>query len=379
MGINSRLSVLFLLIFTQVNSFSFSQNIVPNGDFEDKKGRKTTSRPWRFVNTVDYFTNNGRSPSPMFKDWELPGAFSGESYVGIRVYTQYREFLQVRLPITLEAGKRYYFEMWVHPSKQFNSYLKSIGASFYHKRPAYTSDYYIFMNPPQIQFYDSKGIRPALADSNGWIKISGSFRSNGTERYLSIGNFSKKRIKDRLKKKKWYSPDYFQLIGYVFIDNIQLYELIENSIKEEVISLEQHIDSTLQLPDTLPYTLIEENYIYKLDQEQRVTLEKIRFEFGSDKLLPNSYDDLELVLEYLNDNTEAKIEIIGHTDDVGNAADNQKLSERRAKAVYSHFLKNEIDKERLRYVGKGDTEPIESNHTPQGRAKNRRVEILLKK
>lgn len=379
MGIDSRLAVFCLFTFLKINCFVYSQNIVPNGDFEDKKGRKTTSRPWRFVNTVDYFTNNGRNPSPMFKDWDLPGAFSGESYVGIRVYTQYREFLQVRLPITLEAGKRYYFEMWVHPSKQFNSYLKSVGASFYHKRPAYTSDYYIHMNPPQIQFYDNKGIRPELADSNGWVKISGSFRSNGTERYLSVGNFSKKRIKDRLRKKKWYIPNYFQMISYVFIDNIQLYELLDNAIKEEVIALDQHIDSNLQLPDTLPYTLIEENYIYKLDEEDRVTLEKIRFEFGSDKLLPSSYDDLELVLEYLNDNTDAKIEIIGHTDDVGNADANLKLSERRAKAVYTHFLKNEVSKERLSYRGKGDKEPIESNHTPQGRAKNRRVEIILKK
>jgi len=355
---------------------SVSQNMVPNGDFENKRGKRSTTRPWRFVNTVDVFDMNNLGKLPVYsRDWEFPKPHSGDVMVGIRIYPNYREFLQIRFPEELEAGKRYYFEMWVHPLNEFKFYTKQLGASFYHRKPHYTSKHYIYQNPPQIRVEDSKGIR-LDSDTTDWVRISGTFRSDGSERYLSIGNFSYKRKSDRLKKKSWWTPA-LQSIAYYLIDDVAVYPLERAPIQEQKVNPLAFIDSSFVMPDSLPYTLEDENYIYTIETKKQLILENIRFESGSDKLVYSSYRDLELVLEYLNANPTAGINIIGHTDNVGNDEDNLRLSVKRAKSVYDYFTKNQIDKSRLTYEGRGESEPIVPNDTPQGKIQNRRVEIEL--
>mgnify|MGYP001323995142 CR=1 FL=1 len=368
-------AILYFLLF--VLGVAQSQNMVPNGDFENKRGTRYTTRPWRFINTIDVFEMDDPNKLPVFtKKWEFPKPHSGEVMLGMRVYPNYREFLQIRLTESLEAGKRYYFEMYVYPSKDFNYYVKSIGSSFYHRRPSYTSDYYIYKCPPQIEVKNPKGIKTST-DSTGWIKISGTFRSDGTEKYVTVGNFSFKRRKDRLKKKQWWKFN-LHSIAYYFVDDIALYELLDNGeMKEEKLTPLARIDSSFVLPDSLPYTIEEENYIYTIESKKQLVLDNIRFEFGSDKLIFTSYEDLELVLEYLNANPGTRIKITGHTDDVGDDDDNMKLSLKRAKAVYDYFIDNQIDKVRLEFEGKGETKPIASNETSSGKSQNRRVEIEL--
>ncbi len=367
------LTTLFLL-----SSFaSKGQNMVPNGDFENKRGKRYTTRPWRFVNTVDVFEmDDPNKLASYMQDWEIPAPHSGDVMVGIRIYRNYREFLQIRLPEELESGKRYFFEMYVHPCASFKFYAKELGASVYHRRPYYTSEHYIYQNPPQIELKQEKGIRLYPSDTTEWIKVSGTFRSDGSEKYLTVGNFSKKKRKDRLKKRRWWVPT-LQPISYYFIDDIALYRLDRGDRKEQKVEPMAFIDSSYVLPDSLPYTLEEENYIYTIESKKTLTLENIRFGFGSNELLHASFKDLELVLEYLNANKSAKLKITGHTDNVGSAEANMKLSLKRAKAVYDYFIDNQIDKSRLIFEGKGEKEPIDTNETPNGRLHNRRVEIEL--
>lgn len=371
-------TILFLqLLF--IASVGFGQNLIPNGDFEKKRGRRYTHRPWRFINTVDRFVLDGDTRRPYgTEDWQLPQPQSGNVYVGIRVYAKYREFLQLRLTDDLEKGERYLFEMYVHPSERYNSYLRSIGASFYHRRPYYTSEYYIYKNPPQVEEYRHEGIFAADTAQNGWVRVSGTFRSNGTEKYISVGNFSKKRIRDKFKKKKWYVPDYWKFKAYYFIDNVALYKIRDEEPKDkEDLQPLALIDTTVHIPDTIPYSIEDENYIYTIDEKRELVLENIRFEFGSDELIPTSYRDLELVLEYLNANREVRLKIVGHTDNVGDKRDNMRLSIKRAKRVYDYFTDNQIRSDRLEYEGKGESDPLHLNSTRQNRSKNRRVEILL--
>ena len=68
-------------------------------------------------------------------------------------------------------------------------------------------------------------------------------------------------------------------------------------------------------------------------------------------------------------------EVQGHTDSTASAEHNQKLSEARAKAVRDYFIQQGIASERVRAKGYGETQPVASNDTPEGRAKNRRVEL----
>jgi outer membrane protein OmpA-like peptidoglycan-associated protein len=92
-----------------------------------------------------------------------------------------------------------------------------------------------------------------------------------------------------------------------------------------------------------------------------------------------SYAELDKVIQYLSEHPSFKINILGHTDNVGNHASNLLLSTKRAQAVYDYFLSKGIPSIRLSYKGYGDTQPIVPNDSEEHRALNRRVEIKISK
>jgi len=84
---------------------------------------------------------------------------------------------------------------------------------------------------------------------------------------------------------------------------------------------------------------------------------------------------LDKFISLLNENPNLKIQISGHTDNVGKKIENQKLSLNRANAVVKYFVSKGIKAIRLTAVGFGDTKPIANNDTEQGKNNNRRTEI----
>ncbi len=104
-------------------------------------------------------------------------------------------------------------------------------------------------------------------------------------------------------------------------------------------------------------------------------LERVQFDTGKWDIKPLAYAALDEVVAVLERNPTLNVEIEGHTDSVGAEAYNQKLSENRAKAVMEHLVKKGIQPERLSSAGYGFSRPIASNDTPEGRARNRRVEL----
>jgi len=107
------------------------------------------------------------------------------------------------------------------------------------------------------------------------------------------------------------------------------------------------------------------------------TFKNIRFVVNSYQLLPVSLVELTRLLQFMNDNPTVKIEISGHTDSTGNEANNLTLSASRAKAVANYLVINGIDVKRLSYKGYGSSRPIADNTTEEGRAKNRRTEVVI--
>lgn len=108
-----------------------------------------------------------------------------------------------------------------------------------------------------------------------------------------------------------------------------------------------------------------------------IALRNIFFETGKAELLAESHFELTKLVELMKNNPELKVEIGGHTDNVGSVEANKKLSAARAKAVYDHLMANGIEASRLSFRGYGETKPMASNDTPQGRAENRRVEMKV--
>lgn len=111
--------------------------------------------------------------------------------------------------------------------------------------------------------------------------------------------------------------------------------------------------------------------------QKPIVLRNVFFETGSASLRSESVSELDRLAQMLATNPQLKVQINGHTDDIGDDKNNQSLSEARAKAVQDYLLSKQIAAERLRFKGFGETRPLESNDTPEGRSKNRRTEFEL--
>jgi outer membrane protein OmpA-like peptidoglycan-associated protein/tetratricopeptide (TPR) repeat protein len=117
--------------------------------------------------------------------------------------------------------------------------------------------------------------------------------------------------------------------------------------------------------------------LQKIRKGANVVLKNIFFETGSFLLKDASKIELKKVVLFMRENPNVKIEIGGHTDNVGDENSNQLLSENRAKTVYEYLALEGIEKERLSFNGYGEGESIASNNTEKGRAKNRRTEFKI--
>jgi outer membrane protein OmpA-like peptidoglycan-associated protein len=123
---------------------------------------------------------------------------------------------------------------------------------------------------------------------------------------------------------------------------------------------------------------INKNFLLdKVEVGKKVVLENIYFETGSDKLKPESYAELDRVVKLLENNASIKLEISGHTDNVGSYIANKRLSKARAKSVVDYLVGHGISKSRLTFEGYSFTRPIAPNDTPEGRRRNRRVEFEI--
>jgi outer membrane protein OmpA-like peptidoglycan-associated protein len=108
-----------------------------------------------------------------------------------------------------------------------------------------------------------------------------------------------------------------------------------------------------------------------------IRLNNIFFETAKATLLPESQQELDNLVKILNDNSKMKIEIQGHTDNVGSDASNLTLSDNRAKSVVAYLVGKGIAANRLTAKGYGETKPVATNDTDEGKALNRRVEFKI--
>lgn len=120
-------------------------------------------------------------------------------------------------------------------------------------------------------------------------------------------------------------------------------------------------------PDEIPLPPIFNREAFQLEQ--------VNFETGSAQLTQSSFESLDDLYQSLMDFPEVHIEIRGHTDNVGGALINQRLSEERAENVRQYLIDKGVDPERIEAIGFGERYPIADNSTPEGRAQNRRIEI----
>ncbi len=114
-------------------------------------------------------------------------------------------------------------------------------------------------------------------------------------------------------------------------------------------------------------------------EAKTITLEAdTYFDFDKSNLKPEGKDTLDALVRDMGDlNSVANIEAVGHTDSIGTEEYNQGLSERRAASVEDYLTDKGVPADKIETEGMGESNPIATNQTPEGRAKNRRVEITV--
>ena len=113
----------------------------------------------------------------------------------------------------------------------------------------------------------------------------------------------------------------------------------------------------------------------ELEKSGHVAVYGILFDTGKATLQPSSEAILSEIVKLMQDNADLKLRVEGHTDNVGGAAANQALSQKRAETVKNWLVSHGIAADRLVAKGFGDTKPVADNSTDEGKSKNRRVEL----
>ncbi len=292
--------------------------------------------------------------------------------LGIKCYgtggtdTYWHEYAQVKLKETLKEDSLYYIEFYVNASHRASRICNNIGA-LVHAEELETRDRKPLYITPTIN--SEKMIKQSVL---GWKKISGVFKAVGDEHFITIGNFYRDEETETERLESGRDGAYY------YLDAVMIRAALpgENESPKPKESLPPAPPVIVEERTTTEEVIIEE---IKYDVGITVELRQIQFDFDKAELLPSSQKELDRLANILFDNPFMEIEITGHTDNVGDEAYNQKLSEARAQAVVAYLLHKDVEKERLTYKGMGSTAPLMSNDTEEGKVANRRVEFTIVK
>ena len=132
------------------------------------------------------------------------------------------------------------------------------------------------------------------------------------------------------------------------------------------------------LPKGSSYNMINKDISLKnIDIGSKIALRNVFFSTGKSEVKIDSYPELDRLIQLMNDVPSLKIELSGHTDNVGSEELNQSLSYRRAVSVRNYLLSRGVDSSRVTAKGYGSTQAVDSNDTAEGRANNRRTEFEI--
>ncbi|MFW6057837.1 MAG: OmpA family protein [Persicimonas sp.] len=153
----------------------------------------------------------------------------------------------------------------------------------------------------------------------------------------------------------------------------------EEELADAVEQLEAEIEAREQAEQELAEALEELDEIAEVDEDNGIINldNSVLFEFGKSELRPDANDQLSAVADVLRRQEEARITVEGHTDAIGSDEFNEQLSRERAESVRDFLVERGVDPEQVDARGLGEQRPIADNESPEGRAMNRRVEILV--
>ncbi len=351
-------------VSAQKQATSQTSNIVPNPGFERFANAPIGwSYKGSFMSEVMKYWFSATTASPDIygpgiivpQDWRVKGfgdqkPHTGKSMVGLTLYgctngkPHCREYLEIQMAEPLVEGQWYHVEYWVAAMGK-SLQINNLGAYFSVGEIKRTTDE-VLVRDAQMK------IKEIVKAPNGkWVKVSGQFQAKYEGEFLLIGNFSD----DANTLFEAISEDDYNY-AYYYVDDV-----VVKKIPPFMVVPIKPDDLTCQ----------------PLEKGKAIALKNIYFEFDKDELMPRSYVELNKLLQIMQNNPKLVIEIVGHTDALGNDEYNADLSKRRAAAVVNFLKSKKINVKRLRFKGEGEQKPIETNETDEGRARNRRVEFIV--
>ena len=344
-----------------------------------------------------------------------------------------REYLQTKLTEPLKKNTLYCVKFYYVNAKKSMYSVDALGITL-------TVDQIKSKNADRILQRPQITNRPGhiMDNMDDWTEFCGYYRARGGENYLTIGNFWDNSTTQYVTNKNEYSDSAF-FYAYYLIDNVSVFEIESEfecgCLNDLAWSSDWKSDSfdpatgynTKKISDndiasngddgngqgnengnssssngtgnngqgnnndgnnhaqsdpnetdvTGLKTQITKAAFDNAEIGDRFRLNQIYFEFNSSELLTISNIQLDSLYNILSEKPSLRIEIRGHTDNIGSEGYNKKLSVDRAASVYNYLLQKGIPKTRMKYRGFGPNVPVADNSTEEGRELNRRVEIFI--
>jgi OmpA-OmpF porin, OOP family len=350
-------------------------NLMMNGGFDsiakcpNAISQLRLAAGWRSNGSPDLFCSCSNARSVVYSELSFVGSLapnSGKCYCGFIVNPRYKEYMTYELPKTLKRRKRYCIS-FLYARSTFSG-MKMDRLGIWVHRSMYT-------NAARGQPMKRKTASVKLSDSPGtWSSASFTFVCGGGERFITLGSFdedlSQAEYIPSKKNRKNVRIFNYAKSGYYFIEDVRLVELRKDETCLPVAVPE--FPSPLQVPEEEPQVMAADTVILK-----SFVLHQLNFETARSEILPSSFDELDELAEYLVEQPELNLVIMGHTDDRGDEDSNMKLSEARARAVADYLLSKGVLLQRMKWEGFGESRPLTVNETEEGRSRNRRVEFLF--
>ncbi len=391
----------------------FSQNFVVNGSFERQPVQEGAlpPKPCQFartslvVNTCAPGWRTFDTHTPDLLVWDttagcptFPKPHKGNRMVGLIMYHprqdgqfpfDYHELIQGAFSKPLEKGKSYRISFWTYTNDSLGpQHLQAVfgrnpleAKKGDEKAPKPGGYRAIFCNNFGFHFSENKiqtrenfmesqvefPVYPQvkwaeIVETQGeWLKISMAFKADKAYKYFLFGNFSfdsdasmkinmsdeeRRRLDEQNNRLSFWQNT--KRIAYYLFDDFSIEEDNGEAIEQSLLK--------------------EKKYTFQ---------SAVLFDTGKSDLKPESEASVGQLAEVLQKNPSLKVEIGGHTDDVGDDASNQTLSEQRAQAVFNALIANGVTASQITWKGYGETRPAAANDSDAGRQKNRRVDCRV--
>lgn len=365
-----------------------AQNLIPNPSFEDSHCCPSTYSMFYCIQgwaaptkgTTDYYSSCElkhytpivRTPTNFFGHQE---PVDGIAYIGLYTYyhTDYREYALTKLKEPLQVNETYHLNFWISLADTAGTSIRSLGVAFtktQYQKMQFTN----ITELPYLEIYlpDSSFIK----DKKQWFQLNLEYQAIGGEEFLMIGNFKDNASTDTLQLQDDHIASEEQFDSYYYLDDVCLGIIRGDGTCSCINNGAPIVANDTIYKEFENFTDTIQKRIPKVGEI--VILKNIYFDFDKARLGRESEPELRKLYNLLNEFPNLEIIINGHTDSKGNDNYNLGLSEARALAVYSWLVQQGISSDRLDFKGYGETQPIDTNETENGRQTNRRVEFEVK-